>query len=145
MEQRVCLNLASLKHLDYESALTASAKAGFRAVGLQEVQVERYLASGHTLAKARLFLDSLGLAAPEMNFFPGWIYARGEARIAAFRRFAHFCELATALGQRIIIVTTSDEGTPDDACWPMKTTPNSAAWPGSKDWWRHWNAFPGRG
>ena len=71
MEQRVCLNLASLKHLDYESALTASAKAGFRAVGLQEVQVERYLAWVTPLAKARLFLDSLGLAAPEMNFFPG--------------------------------------------------------------------------
>jgi sugar phosphate isomerase/epimerase len=115
MEQCVCLNLASLKHLDYESALTTAAKAGFRAVGLQEVPVEQYLASGRDLAGARAFLDSLGLAAPEMNFFPGWIYARGEARIAAFRRFARFCELATSLGPRIIIVTTSDEGTPDEA------------------------------
>ena len=115
MEQRICLNLASLKHLDYESALMAAAKAGFHAVGLQEVPIEQYLASGRDLAGARAFLDYLGLAAPEINFFSGWIYARGEARIAAFSRFARFCELATALGPRIIIVTTGAEGTPDEA------------------------------
>jgi 4-hydroxyphenylpyruvate dioxygenase len=115
MEQRICLNLASLKHVDYESALTTAAKAGFYAVGLQEVPIEQYVASGRDLAGACAFLNSLGLAAPEINFFSGWIYARGEARIAAFIRFARFCELATALGSRIIIVTTGSEGTPDEA------------------------------
>ena len=115
MEQRICLNLASLKHLDYESALMTAAKAGFHAVGLQEVPIEQYLASGRDLAEARAFLDDLGLAAPEINFFPGWIYARGEARVAAFSRFARFCELATALGAQILIVTTGGEGTPDEA------------------------------
>ena len=115
MKQRICLNLASLKHLDYESALMAAAKAGFPAVGLQEVPIEKYLASGRDLAGACAFLDSLGLAAPEINFFSGWIYARGEVRIEAFIRFARFCELATALGTRIIIVTTGSEGTPDEA------------------------------
>jgi 4-hydroxyphenylpyruvate dioxygenase len=115
MEQRICLNLASLKHLDYEDALMAAAKAGFPAVGLQDVPVEQYLATGHDLAGARVFLDSLGLAAPEINFFSGWIHASGKARIAAFSRFARFCELATALGPRILIVTTGSEGTPDEA------------------------------
>ena len=115
MEQRICLNLASLKHLDYESALMTAAKAGFPAVGLQEVPIEQYLESGQTLAGACAFLDSLGLAAPEINFFSGWIHARGEARIGAFSRFARFCELATALGPRIIIATTGSEGKPDEA------------------------------
>lgn len=115
MGDLMCLNLATLRHLDYEAQLKTAARANFRAVGLQMIAVEKYLASGHSLAEARSVLDSLGLVAPEMNFFADWIYTRGESRIAAFRRFARFCELATALGSRIVIVTTATEGTHDEA------------------------------
>jgi 4-hydroxyphenylpyruvate dioxygenase len=110
----MCLNLATLRHLGYEAQLTTAARAGFRAVGLQMVAVENYLVSGHSLTEARSLLDSLGLVAPEMNFIPGWIYARGEERVAALKRFARFCEVSEALGSRVIISTTSCEGTPDD-------------------------------
>ena len=49
-----------------------------------------------------------------MNFIPDWIYARGEARTAVLKRFARFCEVSEALGSKVIISTTSCEGTPDD-------------------------------
>lgn len=110
----MCLNLATLRCLDYETQLKTAAGAGFNAVGLQMVAVENYLASGHSLADARSVLDSLGLVAPEMNFFPDWIYARGEARTAALKRFARFCEVSKALGCQVIISTSSCSGTPDD-------------------------------
>lgn len=114
MVDLMCLNLATLRHLDYEAQLKTSARAGFRAVGLQMVAVEKYLASGRSLAEARSVLDALGLVAPEMNFIPGWIYTRGKARTAAFERFARFCDVSEALGSRVIISTTSCEETPDD-------------------------------
>jgi 4-hydroxyphenylpyruvate dioxygenase len=115
MEQWKCLNLGTLRHLDYEAQLRTAARAGFRAVGLQAPAVEKYLASGRSLAEARSLLDSLDLAAPEMSFFADWIYARGEAKIAALRRFARLCELSEALGSRTVVSTTSCEGTPDQA------------------------------
>lgn len=111
----MCLNLATLRRLDYETQLRTAARAGFRAVGLQMVAVENYLASGRGLAEARSLLDALGLAAPEMNFIPDWIYARDEARTAALKRFDRFCEVSEALGCRVIVSTTSCAGTPDEA------------------------------
>ena len=114
MEHRACLNLATLSHLGYEAQLQTAARAGFRAVGLRANTIEDALASGRTLPEARALLDSLGLAAPEMNFFPDWIYTRGEAREAALARFARLCELSEALGSPVIICTTGCEGTPDD-------------------------------
>jgi 4-hydroxyphenylpyruvate dioxygenase len=110
----ICLNLATLRRLDYETQLKTAAGAGFGAVGLQMAAVENYLASGRSLAEARSVLDDLGLVAPEMNFIPDWIYARGEARTAALKRFDRFCEVSEALGSRVIISTTSCPGTPDD-------------------------------
>jgi sugar phosphate isomerase/epimerase len=110
----MCLNLATLRPLDYEAQLKAAARAGFRAVGLQMVAIENYLASGRSLADARSVLDDLGLIAPEMNFIPDWIYTRGEARTAALKRFARFCEVSEALGARVIVSTTSCAGTPDE-------------------------------
>ena len=114
MNHLTCLNLATLRQLDYESQLTTAARAGFRAVGLQMVALENYLASGRDLADARAFLDELGLVAPEMNFIPDWIYTRGEAKTEALRRFARFCEVSEALGARVIVSTTSCAGTPDE-------------------------------
>ena len=110
----MCLNLATLRKLDYETQLRTAARAGFGAVGLQMVAIENYLASGHSLAEARSLLDSIGLVAPEMNFIPDWIYTRDEARTAALKRFARFCEVSEALGCRVIVSTTSCAGTPDD-------------------------------
>jgi 2-keto-myo-inositol isomerase len=114
MEQKICFNLASLKHLDYTSALETVAEAGFRTVGLQEVHVEGYLASGGTLREARSILDSLGIAAVEAAPFSGWLCTRGEERAAAFARFARFCEWAAALGVQVIISPTICDAPPDD-------------------------------
>jgi 4-hydroxyphenylpyruvate dioxygenase len=115
MEQWKCLNLGTLRHLDYEAQLRTAARAGFGAVGLQAPAVEKYLASGKSPAEARSVLDSLGLAAPEMNFFADWIYARGEEKVAALGCFARLCELSEALGSRTIVSTTSCTGMPDRA------------------------------
>ncbi|MCE5265844.1 MAG: sugar phosphate isomerase/epimerase [Deltaproteobacteria bacterium] len=114
MRDSICLNLATLRRLDYEAQLTTAARAGFRAVGLQMAAVENYLASGHSLVDARSVLDALGLVAPEMNFIPDWIYTRDDARKTALTRFARFCEVSEALGCRVIVSTTSCPGAPDD-------------------------------
>jgi 4-hydroxyphenylpyruvate dioxygenase len=113
MEIGMCLNLGTLRHLDYESQLRAAARGGFRAVGLLLAAVESYLAGGRSLAEARAMLDSYGLVAPEMAFFPDWIYTREGERRASMGRFARICEISQALGARVIVSTTACAGTPD--------------------------------
>jgi len=46
MDFKICMNLGTLNHLDYETQLCVSSQAGFRAVGLHMARLEEYLYSG---------------------------------------------------------------------------------------------------
>ncbi len=113
MSDRLCINLATLGHLDYVPQLETSARAGWKAVGLRLNAVEAYLAEGHTVAEARKVLDDLKITAPEMNFFPDWFYARGAARTEAMERFRKLCRLSAQLGCSVIIATPICDGVED--------------------------------
>lgn len=114
MDLRICLNLSTVGHLDYESQLKTSAQGGFKAVGLRINRLEEYLASGHTIEEAKGLLERNELIPVEMNFFSDWIYARGKGQREILDRFRNFSEISGALGCHVIIATTQCEGDPDE-------------------------------
>ena len=144
MVDLMCLNLATLRRLDYEAQLKTSARAGFHAVGLQMVAVEKYLASGRSLAEARSVLDALGLVAPEMNFIPRLDLHPRKGKNGGSQAF------------RALLRRIGSPGLPghhlDDqlrkrrlmTCWRMKTIWRSVAWPGNAASSPDWNSCRGR-
>jgi len=112
MQDRICLNLSALIHLDLQTQLEASAGAGFRAVGLRSINVENFLAAGRSLKIASSLLEEFGLKSIEYNYFPNWIYCDEHARRAMLLRFDTFCSQAAALGtdNSILVAGTLFDG-----------------------------------
>jgi len=114
MKFRLCFNLGTLGHLDYQSQLDVSLQAGFDAVGLRMDRLEDYLSQGHTLEDAKQCLKKNNLTAVEMDFFPDWIYAKGKDQRAIMDRAAVFYKTMVAIECPLLVATTVCEGKHDD-------------------------------
>jgi len=121
MQERICLNLSALIHLDFPRQLEISAKAGFTAVGPRSVNLDKYLAEGASLDDARRLLDDYGLTSIEYNFFPNWLYCSDSERTAMVGRFDSFCRQAAALGgdNTILVAGSLHEGRNDVLDYPL--------------------------
>lgn len=104
MQEKICLNLSALLHLDFEQQLEVSARAGFRAVGPRDINLQEYLSAGHSMEDALRLMERFGLKSVEYNFFPNWIYAADSERGGMLSSFEEFCTKAAALGEGSIIV-----------------------------------------
>jgi sugar phosphate isomerase/epimerase len=93
MDFKICLNLGTLNHLDFETQLRVSRQAGYKAVGLHMIRLEEYLYSGHTLDDAKDCLKRNNLEAAELVFFPDWMSAKGKARKQTLARAEYVCSL----------------------------------------------------
>lgn len=114
MKYKICLNLSTLGHLNYESQLKISSQVGFKAVGLRMNSLKEYLSSGHTLKEAKKLLEKNNLTPVEMNFFSDWLYAKDEAQKEVLEQFRVFSRISGTLGSPILIVTTQCKGDHDD-------------------------------
>lgn len=115
MDFKICLNLGTLMHLDYESQLRVSSQAGYPAVGLHMIRLEEYLYSGHTLDNAVDCLKKNHLKAAEVVFMPDWISAVGKARKQTLTRAEYICSTMELLECPMLIANTLGGGKYDEA------------------------------
>lgn len=109
MAFKICMNLGTLNHLDYETQLRVSGQAGYPAVGLHMIRLEEYLYSGHTLDDAIDCLKKYQLKAAEVVFMPDWISARGKSRKQVMARAEYICSTMDLLECPILIANTLGE------------------------------------
>ena len=110
MDFKICMNLGTLNHLDYETQLRVSSQAGFKTVGLHMIRLEEYLYSGHTLDDAKDCLIKNDLEAAELVFFPDWMSAKGRARKQILARAEYVCSLMEWLKCPILNANTLGGG-----------------------------------
>ena len=115
MAFKVCLNLGTLNHLDYETQLRVSSQAGFSGVGLHMIRLEEYLYSGHTLEDAKGCLTRYSLQPVEVVFMPDWVSARGKAQRQTLTRAEYICSTMELLGCPILVANTLGEKGYDQA------------------------------
>jgi len=115
MALKICLNLGTLGHLDYETQLRVSSQAGFSAVGLHMIRLEEYLYSGHTLEGALDCLKRNHLEAAEVVFMPDWISARGKNQRQVMARAEYICSTMELLECAVLIANTLGENGFDQA------------------------------
>ena len=115
MAFKICMNLGTLNHLDYETQLRVSGQAGFSAVGLHMIRLEEYLYSGHTLADAIDCLKRNHLKAVEVVFMPDWVSARGKGQKQVMARAEYICSTMELLECPILIANTLGEKEYDQA------------------------------
>lgn len=106
MNSKICMNLGTLNHLDYETQLKVSSQSGFQSVGLLMTRLEEYLYSGHTLDDARDCLKKNNLKASELVFLPDWMSAKGKARKQILARAEYVCSLMEWLDCPILNANT---------------------------------------
>ena len=115
MAFKICLNLGTINHLDYETQLRVSGQAGFTAVGLHMTRLEEYLYSGHTLEDAVDCLKKNQLKAVEVVFMPDWVSARGKSQKQVMARAEYICSTMELLECPILIANTLGEKGYDQA------------------------------
>ena len=109
MDFKLCLNLGTINHLDYETQLRVSSQAGFKAVGLHMIRLEEYLYSGHTLDDAVDALRRNHLNAAEVVFMPDWVSARGRGKRQVLARLEYICSTMERMESPILIANTLGE------------------------------------
>ena len=109
MDFKLCLNLGTINHLDYESQLRVSSQAGFKAVGLHMIRLEEYLYSGHTLEDAKVCLTKYNLRPMEVVFMPDWVSARGRERKQVLARAEYICSTMELMDSPVLIANTLGE------------------------------------
>jgi sugar phosphate isomerase/epimerase len=109
MDFKLCLNLGTINHLDYETQLRVSSQAGFKAVGLHMIRLEEYLYSGRTLDDAVDALKRNHLEAAEVVFMPDWVSARGRGKRQILARLEYICSTMERLESPILIANTLGE------------------------------------
>jgi len=112
---KLCLNLGTINHLDYETQLRVSSQAGFKAVGLHMIRLEEYLYSGHTLDDAVGALRRNHLNAAEVVFMPDWVSARGRGKKQVLARLEYICSTMERMESPILIANTLGEKEYDQA------------------------------
>jgi 2-keto-myo-inositol isomerase len=115
MAFRICMNLGTLNHLDYETQLRVSRQAGFSAVGLHMIRLEEYLYSGHMLEDAIACLKKNQLNPVEVVFMPDWVSARGKSQKQVMARAEYICSTMELLECPILIANTLGEKGYDQA------------------------------
>jgi 2-keto-myo-inositol isomerase len=113
MKFKICMNLGTLNHLDYETQIRASSKAGFKTVGLLMSRLEEYLYSGHTLDDAEDCLIKNDLDVAELVFFPDWMSVEGRARKHMLAKAEYVCSLMEWLKCPILNANTLGGGVYD--------------------------------
>lgn len=96
---------------DFEDRVVAAAKAGFKGIGLKEVDLEHIL-ERRTLKEMKRILDDNGMRHVELEFLTDW-FLDGEKKIKSDQTKRRLLTAAEALGARHIKVGDFD----------MQTTP----------------------
>lgn len=98
MNERFCLNTATIRGTPLDVQLRLAHEAGFRQIGLWVNDVEEAVAGGRSLSELKAQLDSCGLRVAEFCFLGGWQDAEGARAKEVLNRCHHVCNLARALG-----------------------------------------------
>jgi 2-keto-myo-inositol isomerase len=103
MNDRFCLNAATIKSTPLEQQIELSRAAGFRQIGLWLKDVEAAMAQGKSLGEIKATLDDAGLRVAEFCFLGGWQDA-DEAKLRDVLSQTHrICEVSRALGCDIVV------------------------------------------
>jgi len=107
------VDLQTIGHLDFESAVKAAADAGWPTVSLRIAKLEEYYKTGKTIDDAIAFLNQYKLTVPQLGFFAGWLNVQGQAQEDMLNRFRKFSETAKKLGNADMLLVTMGEGPQD--------------------------------
>ena len=103
MNDRFCLNAATIKTTPLDQQMDLAREAGFRQIGLWLKDVEAALAQGQSLGEIKATLDASGLRVAEFCFLGGWQDA-DEAKLRdVLSHTHHICEISRALGCEIVV------------------------------------------
>jgi 2-keto-myo-inositol isomerase len=109
MEFKSCLNLSIFGTIDFETQLDATAKAGFKAVGLRMNIIKDYMSKGNSFDKIKQKLTEFKLDPYEMNFFSNWIFCTDSNRKDVLAEFRDFISISGALGCKMLVIPTAYE------------------------------------
>jgi 2-keto-myo-inositol isomerase len=103
MQDRFCLNTATIKNTPLGLQIELARQAGFRQIGLWLKDVEAAVAGGASLAEIKTQLDFSGLRVAEICFLGGWMDADETRLKEVLDQTRHICEVARGLGCEIVV------------------------------------------
>ncbi len=103
MNERFCLNTATIKNTPLDLQITLAREAGFRQIGLWMKDVEAAMAQGKSLGEIKTLLDSSGLRVAEICFLGGWMDADETRLKEVLKQTHHLCEVSRGLGCEIVV------------------------------------------
>jgi len=107
------MDLQTIGHLDFESAVKTAADAGWPTVSLRIAKLEEYYKTGKTIDDAIAFLNQYKLTVPQLGFFANWLNVKGQAQEDMLDRFRKFSATAKKLGNADMLLVTMGEGPQD--------------------------------
>jgi len=103
MDERFCLNAATIKTTPLDLQIDLAREAGFCQIGLWLKDVEAAVAKGRSLGEIKAKLDSSGLRVAEFCFLGGWQDADQGKLKEVLNQTRHTCEVSGALGCEIVV------------------------------------------
>jgi 2-keto-myo-inositol isomerase len=103
LQQRFCLNTATIRNAPLELQIELARSAGFRQIGLWLKDVDAAMVQGKSLGQLKTQLDTAGLRVAEFCFLGGW-HDADELRLhEVLKQTHHICEVSRALGCDIVV------------------------------------------
>jgi 2-keto-myo-inositol isomerase len=103
MDQRFCLNAATIKTTPLDLQIDLARNAGFHQIGLWLKDVEDATAQGRSLSEIKDQLDASGLRVAEFCFLGGWQDADEPKFKEVLIQTRRICEFSRALGCEIVV------------------------------------------
>ena len=103
LNERFCLNAATIKRSSLEQQIQITSAAGFRAIGLWIDDIETALTRGVALGDVADWLKQAGLKVVELCFVGGWQDATEEAFARVVGETQHLCQVARGLGCDLVV------------------------------------------
>lgn len=103
MQERFCLNTATIKGTSLHLQIQLAREAGFRQIGLWLKDVDAAVAGGQSLGEIKRELDAGGLRVAEFCFLGGWQDAEGARVQEVIRQAHHLCQVARELGCDVVV------------------------------------------
>ena len=103
MQERFCLNTATIKGTPLDLQVELAREAGFRQIGLWLKDVESAMTQGKSLGEIKVQLDASGLRVAEFCFLGGWQDADETRLKEVLNQTHHICEISRDLGCEIVV------------------------------------------
>jgi len=110
MNERFCLNAATIKGTPLNLQIRLASEAGFKQIGLWLDDVDQAVAMGTSLSDIKTQLDSCGLQVAEFCFLGGWQDAEGARFDEVLSQAHRLSNVCRALGCDILVAVPALAG-----------------------------------